>query len=248
MVGIAALAAPVFGSNVMPDFSSLAGWTTDRYAPASFANIGTQFGYDNVLGIGISSAQGFTQRTSPYQSTFYSTQGDQYQVAGGPGDDVSVQLYVPGSWSNAANGTERTDVWTDTTGQNDFGIIGFTNYGGAARFRVWDGAGVGWIDVAAAVNYDQWNLLDIKYTGTGFDYYINGALVQSLTDAPTPGLALQSVFLEAYNFYGDPAVAGANPVDYTANYANAPEPSSLVMMGAGILGLAGIIRRRRSRG
>lgn len=41
-------------SDLMPSFASTpAGWTVDRYAPASFGNVGAYQGQWNVLGIGI---------------------------------------------------------------------------------------------------------------------------------------------------------------------------------------------------
>ena len=49
---------------IMPDFGGVpAGWTTDRYEPASFTNVGTYQGRSDVLGIGITSAGNSGQPT-----------------------------------------------------------------------------------------------------------------------------------------------------------------------------------------
>src|SRR5580658_9108602 len=103
LAGLSAL--PALAGDIMPDLSTVpTGWSTDRYAPASFTNVGTVNGVNNVVGLGISSAQNVANRPANYSSTFYDWQGEQTPVTGGPGDDVAVQLYIPSSWASNTNG------------------------------------------------------------------------------------------------------------------------------------------------
>lgn len=254
---LSAFSAGVARADLMPNFADVpSGWSVDRYAPASFSNVGTYQGMDNVLGIGISSQQDFTNRPAPYQSTFYNTQGEGHAISGGAGSEIDGSLYIPVSWDNSANGTVRTDMWgvmTDASSNvTDYPIIGFTNYGGAARYRVWDenlnSGGGAWVDLSTTVSYDAWTAFSILYTGTDMQFFINGNQVYSYTEDPTT-TGFSEVIMQAYNFGGDPSITGATPVDYTAHWANSvPEPGSLTMLGGGLLGLLFAARKRRSAG
>ena len=86
-LALALLAATSFSAlsaPIMPDFADVpTGWTTDRYDPASFSNVGTYQGRADVLGIGITGAGNLANRPSNYQSTFYNTQGQQHAITGG---------------------------------------------------------------------------------------------------------------------------------------------------------------------
>lgn len=239
-VGIAGAA------EVMPDFSGVpTGWVTDRYEPHSFSNVGTFEGRNNVLGIEINEAEGFTSRPGGYQSTFYNTQGRQYALSGGAGSTLSADLWIPATWGDAAtNGNVRTDMWgvmTNGTAVTGYPIIGFTNYGGAPRYRAWDAdiAG-GWVDLSTLVAYDAWTAFSIAFTGITHEYFINNTLVY--TDTTTGGsTGFQATIMQAYNFFGDPALSGANPVNYTAHWSNTqavPEPSIVLFL---VLGLAGVV-------
>lgn len=255
---------------IMPDFSGVpSGWNTDRYQPDSFSNTGTQFGRDNVLGIGISAAQGYGSRPSGQNTTFYNTQGMGYAFSSlqGAGSVLSADLYIPQSWASELNGSRRTDMWgvmasgpgpTDVT---DYSILGFTNLGGAGHFQVWDenlnaDAG-GWVDLSVPVTYDAWTALSIKYTGSEYVYSIDGAPV--FTDSDINGsTGFQSLIMQAYNFNGgDPAlpsdVVAGESGNYTAYWDNTsagvPEPASIAMFGAGgifLLGFWGRIQKRRA--
>lgn len=246
----AASAAPI-----MPDFSTVpAGWTTDRYDPASFSNVGTFQGRNNVLGIGIDASTNLANRAPGYQSMFYNTQGKAHVATGGVGSVLAADLYIPEEWRDAANGHVRTDLWAvATTAANAvsaYGIIGFTNYGGTARLRVFDGdlAG-GWFDVGTPVDFNDWTSLAVEFTGSALEFSVNGALVY--TDATIGGTTgFGSVIMQAYNF-ADPAIAGANPLAYTANWSNTmaaevPEPGTLALFGLGMLGF-GALRRKAKR-
>jgi hypothetical protein len=244
-------------SIIMPDFAGIPnGWVANRYDPHSFSDVGTYQGLDNVLGIQITVQEGFNLRPSAYESTFYNTQGRDYAVSGGADTALAAALYIPSAWSDAANGSFRTDMWgvmTDgVTNGTDYPIIGFTNYGGTPRYRVWDGnAPGGWVDLATPVTYDAWTAFQIIFTGSSYVYTIDGAAV--FTDSTiNSSTGFSAVIMQAYNFYGDPSLAGANPVDYTAYWSHSsdsgvsdtPEPGTWGLLGSGLM-VAGLLSRRR---
>lgn len=247
---ITGLAAPVAAVELMPDFADVpTGWTTDRYEPASFSNVGAYQGRNNVLGISISEAEGFGNRGGQ-NSTFYATQGRKHLISGGAGDSLSAELFVEDDWRSEANGTIRTDMWgtmDDGTNITAYPIIGFTNLGDSARFRVYDGDIADWVDLAATVMFGEWNALSMVFDGSDFIFSVNGAV--AYTDTTTNGTTeFREVIMQAYNFFGDdPSFDGLNlnPVAYTAHWANTaavPSPGTLALA---VLGLAAFGARRR---
>jgi hypothetical protein len=253
------LAQPASGANITPDLVG-PGWVVDRYAPDTFGNVGPYQGRNDVLGVGISENGGHGNRGGQ-NSTFYATQGMKQSVSGGVGSLVSADLFIPLEWESEANGSRRTDIWASMTDGSSivaYSILGFTNYNGTAApgtgyVRAYDGnTPNGWVDSTAAVNYGAWNSFAIEFTGSTFDYFFNGSLIYS--DSTIGGATGFTEFMvQAYNFNGpDPAfvgaVAGSNLGNYTAHWSNTqsvPEPTSMVMLGLGLLG-AGVARRRRS--
>jgi len=222
------IANPAFAAgNIMPSFATVpTGWVTDRYDPAAFANVGTFQGHTNVLGISIDGSTGFGARPSPYQSSFYNTQGKKFTFSPtqGAGSILSADLYIPASWANAANGNVRTDMWgtmVDTDGLiSNYAIIGFTNYGGAPRLRVWDDdTANGWVDLTTPISYGTWHNFSIQLNGdSSIGYYVNGALVYTDVDTAL-STAFKEVIMQAYNFE-DPAILGAVLAPYTAHWSN----------------------------
>lgn len=241
-----------FANSIMPDFADVPnGWVTDRYQPNVFANIGAFQGRDNVLEIGINRAQGYSARPSNYQSTFYNTQGMNYALAGGAGSVLSADLWIPEEWTATGATTVRTDMWavmTDGSSVTDYPIIGFTNYGGSARYRLWTDAG--WLDLNTPVVTDAWTSFAIEFTGTSYDYFVNGVSVYSdtLIDGST---GFSAAIMQAYNFFGDPSLGNVIAGNYEARWSNTPaptatpEPGTMILMGVGVLGA--VFMRRRSQ-
>ena len=259
IVALAGFVGVAQASPVMPSFAGApAGWNVDRYAPASFSDVGTYQGRSDVLGIGISTNDGYGSRPSGYNYTFYNTQGKSHPVSGGAGDTLSADLFVPRDWANPASGARRTDMWgvmTDgTTNVTGYPVIGFTNDGPEAPssfigFRTWDDTAGVWHDLANAVNYDGWNTLSILFTGSAYKYSINGVLADTIAADPS-AKDFSSVIMQAYNFAGYPASGDLGEVvanDYTAHWSNTksvPEPGTFALAGIAIIGL-GATRRRK---
>lgn len=235
-----ATAAPL-----MPSFDGApTGWVTDRYQPGTFADIGSFQGRDDVLAIGIRREDGAQSRPSGFGGQFYNTQGMQYALTGGVGDSISAALYIPESWSNAGAGHARSDMWgvmSGDVGGLQYPIIGFTNYGGAPRLRVWDAqAAGGWVDLATPVMYDAWTEFTIALVGGAYEFSVNGSVVYTDNTIGTTN-AFSAVIMQAFNFF-DSTLANANGVNYTAHWSNvganavpAPAGAALVLLGLGLL-------------
>lgn len=137
-------------------------------------------------------------------------------------------------------------------GQGDYPIIGFTNYGGPARLRVWDGD-VGWLDLAMPVAFDTWTDLAIEFTGTAYAYRVNGALVYNDTSIDATTTGFMATIMQAYNFCGDTSIQGAVCQSYTAHWSNTeegskvPTPASLPLAALALFALGGTTIRRQRR-
>lgn len=245
---------PAQAALVMPSFDGApAGWVTDRYDPHSFGDIGTYQGRNDVLGIGITSAEGYGLRSPGFNDTFYNTQGRQHAISGGAGSVLSAALWIPEEWANTQNGHVRTDMWgvmTDGTGVSDYPIIGFTNYGdGGARLRIWEGSA--WVDLGVAIDYDAWTELSISFTGSAYEYRVNG-VVRHTDNTIDGSTGFSATIMQAYNFCGDTSIVGANCQDYTAHWSNTvtssvPTPASLPLAALALFALGSTARRSGRR-
>lgn len=252
-----ALALNAFAASaamVMPDFGDVpTDWTTDRYEPNSFSNVGTYQGRSDVLGIGISDAQGAANRPGGQQGTFYNTQGRKSLISGGAGSVLAADVFIPEAWGDESKGSVRTDMWgtmqNGTGGVSSYPIFGFANTGATPRLQVYDGDGTGWITIGTSIAYDAWTSLSLEFTGSSFVYRVNGVVVH--TDNTVNGTTgFKEVIMQAYNF-NDASLTGVTPSNYTAYWANTavvPEPSTIVAGAlAGIPLLLAGFRSWRSR-
>src|SRR5262249_32383322 len=86
-----AIGTAASATELMPGFANVpTGWTTDRYNPDSFSNVGSYAGRNDVLGIGIGPNGAAANRPAGQSSQFYDTQGMQHAVSGGTGDSISA--------------------------------------------------------------------------------------------------------------------------------------------------------------
>jgi hypothetical protein len=87
---------------------------------------------------------------------------------------------------------------------------------------------------------------------SNFSAFIDGNQVYSATDPNTGGNWTQFTFnftgtgndTISFSYRDDPAYIALDNVSVTQNGGTVPEPSSFLLMGSGVLGLAGVIRRK----
>ena len=216
---------------ITPSFAApLSGWAVPagRGTPNAFAAVSGTAPYANELEIGILPAAG--------DNSIY--QGKQHQVSGnGSGDILVKDVFIPAIWQNAANsgpnaGPVATYMWALGTGGSavDYAVIGFRNYvTGTGSFTFWDDLTGAFTDLpAVTVKYGQWNNVAIRFTGSAFEYYVNGALVRTMLNN-YGSTSINAMFMNAVNFYSalyDSATFNnVSAAPYLALWADKPDPS-----------------------
>lgn len=242
-------------TNVSPNLATTVpgSFYTDRYTPTVFQLGNGIYGRNNVLQL--QAGTDAINRPNGQQGSFYNTQGMKTDVNTAGSWLFQSDLYVVGAWASSRPGYVRTDIWA--TGTDDAGfsnptnypILGFTNYGGAARFRGFDVNTGLWQDYANTINYNAWNTLGMGFdAGTNtFNYYVNGALAGSVVASNT-STGVANVMYQSYNF-NDPALQVAGNPNEVLNWSNTsvvPEPSTYALMAFGLAGMFGV-RRKRAR-
>lgn len=174
---------------------------------------------------------GQTLRPAAFAGSFYNTQGRKVLVGALAATTSWIgSLYIPASWATPSashgSGSRRSDLWAtlwpasggDTCARaacDVFPIIGFSNavspdsnnaVGGTPRFRVFDGANGGRVDLTTAVIDDAWTDFCVTFTGTAVEYRIGGQLVYTASDLAQsdtsfgPVTQVNDVILQAYNY------------------------------------------------
>jgi hypothetical protein len=243
-------------TNVTPNLGTQAtSFTTDRYDPATWGLVNGFQGRNDVLQIGINSSTDASNRPSGQQGTFYNTQGKKLTVNTAGSWLFQSDLFVDQSWLSPSSTLVRTDMWAAGvlgSAIASYPIIGFTNQGGA-RFRGYNSDGAGsWIDFTGSP-VAGWNTLGMEWvqsTNT-YKYYVNNALVGSFSSVwPADGVG--DLIYQAYNFNDPELKISGNPA-YDVRWSNTParsvvpEPSTYALMGAGLLGIFGVARRRKNK-
>jgi hypothetical protein len=132
-------------------------------------------------------------------------------------------------------------------------VAGFLNSGGSLLSISNAGVGASTLNNKALelvwTNY----LVAGKYTIThddGVFLYINGSSTCAICSGnPTKSIPSSFTIASAGNYSFDLWYAEVNgaPATLNAPFASAPEPSSFILLGSGLLSAAGIIRRRLAR-
>ena len=115
------------------------------------------------------------------------------------------------------------------------------------------GTGWTWTEIKAAPRVAGWNYAAISWA---FDYTANTAHIEWRINSPTPCLTLDfssatgrwanshdvaGVYIGSA--YGASSMGNVDNIEFHGNLI--PEPTSLLALGTGLIGLAGLIRRKR---
>jgi hypothetical protein len=228
------------GDIVLSPTQAPGAWYTDRYAPAGFAAGQSGGGRTGVLALSLSDTAGRVDRSAPFNTAFYNTQGRKFDLASGT-TSLFIDLYVPatgtaggryaGLWATAVDGANAIAAYP---------IIEAANGG----FQVWDTANPmgGWHTIAGFSGTDQWYEIGFDYANGQYNYYINGQLVKSFSAPPA---TFSNVILQGYNT--ETGVNRTINFDNLSTTSSVPEPATVVTIGllAGAVGIRLVARRKR---
>ena len=199
-------------------------WYWDRYRPANFDSVVDPTDpTNNVLRIGIDQADGIPPNGTPgrpgaYLSTFYNTQGRQFQLGNPVNSRIAGRLYVASDW---ASNRRRSDIWgVPVDGSNSvsgYPILGIANVGSGLVCRAFvqdtdfnpgNGYAPGWVDLSSLVpgglTTDRWYHLEIRLRPNSYEFVVDGKVL--LVDTITFGsVAMKAIIMQAYNF-NDPSL------------------------------------------
>jgi hypothetical protein len=223
-----------------------AGWTTDRYAPATFQSGVTYGGRTGTLVEATAVSDGANNRPAAYSGSFYNTQGKALDLAAGA-TEMSIDLYIDPLYANSVDGDRLASFWGVATDGDSaisaYPIVALFNVGGNLAFRGWDSnVPGGYFDLVtpSGALSTGWTTLGISLVGSNVNYSLNNQFAGSVDSGGS--LGLKSVILQTYNT--------TNGVVDTAHWdnltANVPEPATWAMMIMGF-GLVGASARRRNR-
>lgn len=214
-----------FGESGGSGTFNLVDWAVDRYAPNGWNPGSTDPLGGSALKISISNADRADLRTGGLSDPFYNYQG-RIRASGGS-TEIGGEFYIPASWGTPGN-LRSTSLWSRDTnpveGLSFYPIMSFINNDPAdafnplapsfqPRFRIWSSYSGVWNTIVTPILWNQYNSFRIVDTGSSFQFYINGALVQtdSGVNYSDPGWGgLSKVFLNTYNF-GNASNSGTLP-------------------------------------
>ncbi len=186
-------------SPVLASTKTNGAWYTDRYAPAGFAKSASDG--DKRLKLSLSSADALANRPSNYQSTFYNTQGRNFDL---PylSNFAAADLFIGSDWDTQ---DRRADFWANGVDAGGaivgYPIIGFLKGTG---FRVWDNLGWHVVGFPAGFEYGKWYSLRMQFNPGSVTYYVDDQLVYVSNSVDDVDMAdcvgFDNVKLQAYNF------------------------------------------------
>jgi hypothetical protein len=167
------------------------------------------------------------------------------------------------------NGSFETGDFTGWTTGGNFGATGVTTGAFYAYSGAEDGnfyAYLGPVGSDASLSQTLTTVAGAQYTisfwfasvgdnPSDFSVYWDGTQLLSLTNPNTGSNWTQYTFTGTgtgsdtltFNFRDDPAYMALDNVSVTENQPTVPEPSSFLLLGTGVLGIGGFVRRKLGR-